>query len=896
VSRDRILLPVVTAFAAFVIGATAGWAAFADNKKGWTLASAAAAGVIGAMVPGLAQVFVNASAASTRRRQALQRITTKRLPGSVVELLRPQAAVIGFLGRSQVLRQLQDWVDDSDSAAVRLVIGPGGTGKTRLAHQFARGQQALWVHVGGEKAALEALGPDMARPLLLIIDYAEARDRKDLAVLMCAAQRDSEVRVLLLARAIGPWWDGMSASYTEQAHLVDALTIPAHVIELTAQIGGYTPTAIVTGAAAEFALHLNQLVPTLDENHVWDPETPVLRLHADALLAVLDGAFRADGYNVLTEVLRHETRYWRATAARAGLAAEAGTEEDATLRRLVGVAALLGADNSKELADLVTRVVPPGAEVGRYERWLRELYPATGSASDQLGALQPDTLAEHLAVDVCVDIGDDGLADLVHGISQSQAVRALTVLGRAATRDDRADRIVDALIALGVIVVLEAAIQVAPQFPKFYSDRVAIFLAHNELTPTDIRKLAANAYNAPFELIKVTCVLYEILIQKLGASTTPANRLLTYFQYASALRWAGQYHQALENNSEALTLWTEEFQDVASGSIAVRSEYISALSQQAVLLALTGNPTRAEQVSAGVLDLVRQITSRDSNERHRLLADVVTNHALRLYELGRTEDALKLSSEAVDLRRLTNRPRDSHDWLGFAQSLDNHALYLASLNEHQRAVGFCAEAVAICREHVLPQGTKIANPEVALMLGHLGDRLADADRLEEALVAYDDAVGAYRNVVDRQEHYGHYLAVVLGDHSSVLVRLGRFEEALQKARESRRLLTPSDSTERHLKDVAYAINAEAGALAGLVRHNEALKAYAEAVDFYKILTMHNRKRYLNHLLHAFRELIAVAGRAGMTDRAETAAREYRALLADTAEENIEDAIESPPSF
>ncbi|MEU7902723.1 hypothetical protein [Actinoplanes sp. NPDC049118] len=70
----------------------------------------------------------------------------------------------------------------------------------------------------------------------------------------------------------------------------------------------------------------------------------MLRLHAAALVTALGGVHRQGRYDVLEEVLRHEARYWRSAARRAGLVAGDDPSADAVLEQVAGVAALIGAD------------------------------------------------------------------------------------------------------------------------------------------------------------------------------------------------------------------------------------------------------------------------------------------------------------------------------------------------------------------------------------------------------------------------------------------------------------------------------------------------------------------------------------------------------------------------
>jgi hypothetical protein len=91
-----------------------------------------------------------------------------------------------------------------------LVTGPGGVGKSRLAvHLCARMAEVGWSYVrvayGGETAVVSAVG--RGQRLLIVVDYAETRIGLQELLRQVAAADEVLVRVLLLARSAGEWWD-----------------------------------------------------------------------------------------------------------------------------------------------------------------------------------------------------------------------------------------------------------------------------------------------------------------------------------------------------------------------------------------------------------------------------------------------------------------------------------------------------------------------------------------------------------------------------------------------------------------------------------------------------------------------------------------------------------------
>ena len=145
----------------------------------------------------------------------------------VARYLRPEEAVVPFRARPE-RDELLSWCVAGGHTAVRLVTGDGGAGKTRLALRLGEelavsGWQPLWVLRGAEREAVGAVHT-MGQPCVLMVDYAETRN--ELAGMLdqvAADQVGPDLRVVLLARSAGEWWQQLLASVEEQtAALLEA--------------------------------------------------------------------------------------------------------------------------------------------------------------------------------------------------------------------------------------------------------------------------------------------------------------------------------------------------------------------------------------------------------------------------------------------------------------------------------------------------------------------------------------------------------------------------------------------------------------------------------------------------------------------------------------------------
>ena len=182
------------------------------------------------------------------------------------DLLRADASVVPFAGRQRILLDLLNWCAAPSAVAVRLVTGPGGLGKTRLARELARRMaDSGWVagflqpDRSGDEMDLAALR-SAATPVLLIVDYAETRTPQ-LARLLTAVWDASDiapVRLLLLARTAGDWWTQLRLEYPDPL-------ATATVTSLTALYTGAGDRAAAwQGALEAFAGRLPDLDPGTD--------------------------------------------------------------------------------------------------------------------------------------------------------------------------------------------------------------------------------------------------------------------------------------------------------------------------------------------------------------------------------------------------------------------------------------------------------------------------------------------------------------------------------------------------------------------------------------------------------------------------------------------------------
>ena len=179
--------------------------------------------VAGAFAPSLSEGLRERSATQQSWRDSIE----KPISYSLARLLDPRRELVDFVGREDEMTALLAWCEDDQATRLRLVTGPGGVGKTRLAVQLEqRAKELGWVCErvadGKEGQAIARLRAISGRRALLIVDYAETRAGLRQMLTALASDQGIAVRVLLLARSTGDWWDQLGAGEPSVWDLVQA--------------------------------------------------------------------------------------------------------------------------------------------------------------------------------------------------------------------------------------------------------------------------------------------------------------------------------------------------------------------------------------------------------------------------------------------------------------------------------------------------------------------------------------------------------------------------------------------------------------------------------------------------------------------------------------------------
>jgi len=357
---------------------------------------------------------------------------------SPARLVRARSGVVPYAARKDLLGELQAWLGVPDPFAVCVIGGRGGTGKTRLAVELCKLASAGdWLSGllsrNADQSALETLvRAPTAR--LVVADYAESRAEQLevlLPLLAARATAGHPVRVLLLVRASPLRTTDWTERLRGRGDMLDAVLdeCACHVLEDLPLTLAERET-LFAAAAHAFASRRDPPLGTPDLPDALDrPDfsSPLLVVTAAYLAVHAESALPATRAALLDELLMHERRYWRTSAADL-------FSDDVLPGRIVGLATLGGAGSEADAAAML-RLLPDLADATAERRmslarWAHDLY--TGPS--WWNPLEPDLLGERLVATAFTD-QPLVLTGVLTLDDPTATIRPLEIYARAAADD-----------------------------------------------------------------------------------------------------------------------------------------------------------------------------------------------------------------------------------------------------------------------------------------------------------------------------------------------------------------------------------------------------------------------------------------------------------------------------
>ncbi|MGW7385442.1 tetratricopeptide repeat protein [Streptomyces sp. NPDC054794] len=803
-------------------------------------------------------------------------LTVEQARAQPGRLLQARYAVADFIGRRTELEQLAAWRDDTSTASILLMHGPGGQGKTRLASHFARltrqcGWEVLQARHTGGSAPIPAgrLGPaaadlDEGGPgagVLLVADYAERWPTAELlAMLADVTLQEQRARVLLLARPAGVWWQTL-------AYRLDRFDLPVATLAL-----GPLADAPDTDSETLFTTARDRFAAALDlpgSQNVAPPKAlrdgpgfrQALSIHMAALAAVdahhseapalLDTPERVSAY-----LLTRERDHWQTLHASGGVHTSADTLAHATY-----TAALTGAmsyDHGQD-ALMASGTCSPD-QAGQVLTDHAVSYP-TGAADLVLEPLHPDRLAEDFLA----------LSTPGHTVdSYTPDPWATTAPQRLLTASSPSELSVGPSATVEpppwTRAALTALIAAAARWPHLATGQLAsLLMAHPQLAVhaggaaltalADIEHLPTHvleAVDAHLSQHRQTgldpgsaAVTARLTPHRLAATNEPAERA-RILGALEARQWhAGLHPEALATGQQLVNIW----RDLARTDPTTESNLATTLSNFGLHLRAVGRHAEALATEQEAVAIRHRLAQDNPTAHGPDFAESLINLALCLDSTGRRAEALATTEQVVPVyRKLAETDPGAYE-PGLATALNNFGAYLAKAGRHENALAAFGEAISIRRR--LAQDNPTAHePDLAASLSNIGGVRALAGERQGALEAEQEAVSIRRRLAqDNPAAHGLALADSLINLGIHLAAVERRAEALATASEAVRIcrqLTEANPA-TYEPDLATALHNLSIHLAGAGRHEDALHATEEAVTIRRRLARRLPAAYEPHL-------------------------------------------------
>jgi tetratricopeptide (TPR) repeat protein len=832
------------------------------------------------------------------RAELAERLDDREPPPGVTALLSAERAVVPFVGREQESARLLAWCEDAEAGPVCLLTGPGGVGKTRLARQFVRRLEAekpgRWrcvvVKPKREGDAVEVMRAVTGRRLLLVVDYAETRAQLSRLLLSVAEIEDrSSVRVLLIARSAGEWWETLAAD----DRAVRGLLGPA---ALRLRLGtdlGTDATTLANRAVPHFAEELGLSGVPRPRVRLPDGQLPLLVVQIAALVSVLRQAqesasveqlpqdVRGLQARILEELIDRESHRWLGSRP----LALAGSSM-ATLRSIVALLCLSTPVDLEDAAERLSRV-PELRDAGiaaRREtaRWLRQLYPPGPDEAGWWSTMGPDLVAEYA---VCRTLATDpGLVDTFFAqLDEATARQALTLLARAAEHRPEAVTVIRHALLAHFGELVGAALAVAVETGTIGSVLPEL-LPELDLPPERLIALYEALPSPTTTLAGMAVAVTERIIGSPAADShaAPAQRSEWLAAYGKALAADGRLADALAATEEAAGIHRRLSQS-SDDDLAGLADILTDLG---VRLSELGRPGEALPVTLEAVTHHRAIERRRPQERAFALAEVLNDLGVRYQELGLWEESLEPTREAIGRFRELSAADDDRALFGLGASLSNLGVSYQGLGERLRAIGCEQEAVAIFRDLAAKDPDRYL-PDLAWSLSALSIRLSQLARWQEALETESEALAVWRVLAEHApRRHGPSLARSLTHLGRRLADVGRFDEALDPSEEAvvmRRAQVKENQAAPG--ELAMALAALSDRLAETGRCERALAVLDEALSLQSALVAVNPGRHRNALARDYSRRATRLVEVGRTREALTSARTAVVLLRELVESN-----------
>lgn len=249
--------------------------------------------------------------------------------------------------------------------------------------------------------------------------------------------------------------------------------------------------------------------------------------------------------------------------------------------------------------------------------------------------------------------------------------------------------------------------------------------------------------------------------------------------------------------------------------------------------------------------------------RRTLLMD--ETYAANLQNIGRSEDALAVRKNIIDMLRGEEPDRHPFTLEIFCNTLIPYASHLLTVGQILEALNIIEEGVSM-RRRLVEYRPDLHRRSLGQALSVLGGVYLKLDRIEEAYNVSLEALQVTREVFNiYPEATRHNMALRLHNYSIACLRSRRLEDSLHAAEEGAELwsLLYEQDPMFHLDDYSYSLHHLANSLYLADRHSEAVSKLQKWLQYETKLFETDRPRYrarFAELRHGAAQILFFVGR------------------------------------
>ena len=793
-------------------------------------------------------------------------------------MLQPRFGVVPYVGREDLLRDLEAWCTDDRPFTIGVIAGDGGAGKSRLGAELcARMQRSGWM-AGPVPRTGTALDTEPDAPTLLVVDYPEehlAGHGFAIEQLACRVG-GPPVRLLLLSRrpaARSHWWADLDRSSHGAAGLFTTLERDLTEHGLSRSERQQHAEAAVRAFGRQLGMETGDAPDVTDDEFA----SPLL-VHMAALLHVLDqrrspDLSRSSREDVLAHVLARERARWRRLQPHHQLA----DLHDTHALRAVLVAVLAGP--SAEEAPELLGTLPEFSGAAQRERrgrigyWLAELY----QGEPLLASFGPDLVVEELLDSAARgSAGVDEVIAAVHGFGATRSgcrSRMVTTLRLAAERRPAVRALLHTYLASTLPELVEqaldeqdgllaTAVDGALAFCSEHGDpklKLAFASGQVEMTAPEYHERGANLLCT---VMRCALPLFRGLAD-LGVEDGRRHLGVALALLSHRLQQCGRHEEALETTQECVQVHQQIVAGQPTGSVELGWE----LANLAAMYSQLGRHAEALAAAGEAVAIHRDLLARGE------VPDAGARLAVALHrlcgaqgELGRYDEALESNTESLSALRERADADDSYYGPLFAEALSLRSAILAAQHRYAESLAVGADAVKRHRSLVgdLPDRhlTSLSFDLHAVSLANAG-----LGQYDDASAAAEEAakIGRRLTAVNPRRHRTTLLKS-LDQLIDTYLRLGRLDDAVRVGEEAVELSRQGSGPEQ-----ALALSRLADLFSRLGRHAEALSVCVQAAALLHRLTASDPRLVADHA-STLTDLSQIHGVLGHLEEALTEAR------------------------